>query len=82
MVEIFKEFVLVNNIKIEMTKESFLFKNVETDEILEELRIKQSDIEKAEFKNQNISKIDIEDRIELFSHKQEEILKKLNIFKN
>ena len=82
MVEIFKEFVLVNNIKIEMTKESFLFKNVETDEILEELKIKQSDIEKAEFKNQNISKIDIEDRIELFSHKQEEILKKLNIFKN
>ncbi|WP_410208837.1 hypothetical protein [Fusobacterium sp.] len=82
MVEIFKEFVLVNNIKIEITKESFLFKNVETDEILEELKIKQSDIEKAEFKNQNISKIDIEDRIELFSHKQEEILKKLNIFKN
>ena len=79
--ELFKDFMLIDSVKVEISEDGFIFRDFESDEELEKLSIKKSDKIGEDFPLQNIKKADIEDRIKVFNQRKDEIFRKLNIFK-
>lgn len=79
--ELFKDFILIDRVKVEISEEGFIFRDFESDEELEKLSIKKSDKIGEDFPLQNIKKADREDRIKVFNQVKDEIFTKLNIFK-